>query len=49
MRFLAFAGISASFQAWILALGVSPYLVLFCVILLYIVLGMFMDGIGMLL
>ncbi len=49
VRFLAFAGISASFQAWILALGVSPYLVLFCVILLYIVLGMFMDGIGMLL
>jgi tripartite ATP-independent transporter DctM subunit len=49
VRFLAFAGISASFQEWILALGVSPYLVLFCVILLYIVLGMFMDGIGMLL
>ena len=49
VRFLAFAGISSSFQAWILALGVSPYLVLFCVILLYIVLGMFMDGIGMLL
>jgi tripartite ATP-independent transporter DctM subunit len=49
VRFLAFAGISSSFSAWILALGVSPYLVLFCVILLYIVLGMFMDGIGMLL
>ena len=49
VRFLAFAGISASFQAGSLALGVSPYLVLFCVILLYIVLGMFMDGIGMLL
>lgn len=49
VRFLAFAGISSSFQSWILALGVSPYLVLFCVILLYIVLGMFMDGIGMLL
>jgi tripartite ATP-independent transporter DctM subunit len=49
VRFLAFAGISASFKEWILALGVSPYLVLFCVILLYIVLGMFMDGIGMLL
>lgn len=49
VRFLAFAGISASFSGWILALGVSPYLVLLCVILLYIVLGMFMDGIGMLL
>ncbi|BBK41782.1 C4-dicarboxylate ABC transporter [Allostella vacuolata] len=49
VRFLAFAGVSSSFAAWIHALGVSPYLVLFCVILLYIVLGMFMDGIGMLL
>jgi tripartite ATP-independent transporter DctM subunit len=49
VRFLAFAGISSAFQSWILALGVSPYMVLFSVILLYIVLGMFMDGIGMLL
>ncbi|MGE0750521.1 MAG: TRAP transporter large permease [Variibacter sp.] len=49
VRFLAFAGISASFQGWVLALGVSPYLVLLSIILLYIVLGMFMDGIGMLL
>ncbi len=49
VRFLAFAGISAAFSGWILSLGVSPYLVLLCVILLYIVLGMFMDGIGMLL
>ncbi|BBK36306.1 C4-dicarboxylate ABC transporter [Allostella sp. ATCC 35155] len=49
VRFLAFAGVSSSFAAWIQALGVSPYLVLFCVLALYIVLGMFMDGIGMLL
>ncbi|BBK33281.1 tripartite ATP-independent transporter DctM subunit [Stella humosa] len=49
VRFLAFAGVSSAFADWIQALGVSPYLVLFCVILLYIVLGMFMDGIGMLL
>jgi tripartite ATP-independent transporter DctM subunit len=49
VRFLAFAGISTAFQEWIAALGVSPYLVLLFVILLYIVLGMFMDGIGMLL
>lgn len=49
VRFLAFAGVSSSFAAWIQALGVSPYMVLFCVLVLYIVLGMFMDGIGMLL
>jgi TRAP-type C4-dicarboxylate transport system permease large subunit len=33
----------------VLAIGVSPYLVLLFVIVLYTVLGMFMDGIGMLL
>jgi len=49
VRFLAFAGVSATFSDWILALGVSPYVVLMVVLLLYIVLGMFMDGIGMLL
>lgn len=49
VRFLAFAGVSAAFSDWILALGVSPYLVLLSVLVLYIVLGMFMDGIGMLL
>ncbi|MCC7272955.1 MAG: TRAP transporter large permease [Alphaproteobacteria bacterium] len=49
VRFLAFAGVSGAFSAWIAAIGVSPYLVLLFVIALYIVLGMFMDGIGMLL
>jgi tripartite ATP-independent transporter DctM subunit len=49
VRFLAFAGISSTFSEWVLAIGVSPYLVLLFVIVLYTVLGMFMDGIGMLL
>ena len=49
VRFLAFAGVSSAFSDWIVAIGVSPYLVLLFVILLYTVLGMFMDGIGMLL
>jgi tripartite ATP-independent transporter DctM subunit len=49
VRFLAFAGVSTAFADWIAAIGVSPYLVLLFVILLYLVLGMFMDGIGMLL
>jgi tripartite ATP-independent transporter DctM subunit len=49
VRFLAFAGISTAFSQWIADLGVSPYLVLVFVIGLYTVLGMFMDGIGMLL
>lgn len=49
VRFLAFAGVSSAFAEWIAAIGVSPYLVLFFVLALYLVLGMFMDGIGMLL
>jgi tripartite ATP-independent transporter DctM subunit len=49
VRFLAFAGVSTAFADWIAAIGVSPYLVLLFVILLDLVLGMFMDGIGMLL
>jgi tripartite ATP-independent transporter DctM subunit len=49
VRFLAFAGISSTFSDWVLAIGVSPYLVLLFVLVLYTVLGMFMDGIGMLL
>lgn len=49
VRFLAFAGVSSAFSDWIIAIGVSPYLVLLFVIVLYTVLGMFMDGIGMLL
>ncbi|MDP2329807.1 MAG: TRAP transporter large permease, partial [Reyranella sp.] len=49
VRFLAFAGVSSSFSDWVVAIGVSPYLVLLFVIVLYTVLGMFMDGIGMLL
>lgn len=49
VRFLAFAGVSSAFSDWIVAIGVSPYLVLLFVLVLYIVLGMFMDGIGMLL
>lgn len=38
VRFLAFAGVSSSFSDWI-AIGVSPYLVLLFVIVLYTVLG----------
>jgi tripartite ATP-independent transporter DctM subunit len=49
VRFLAFAGVSSAFSDWVVAIGLSPYLVLLFVIVLYTVLGMFMDGIGMLL
>jgi tripartite ATP-independent transporter DctM subunit len=49
VRFLAFAGVSSTFSDWVVGIGVSPYLVLLFVIVLYTVLGMFMDGIGMLL
>jgi tripartite ATP-independent transporter DctM subunit len=49
VRFLAFAGVSSTFSDWVVGIGVSPYWVLLFVIVLDTILGMFMDGIGMLL
>ena len=34
---------------WIVSLDISPTVVLICILALYLVLGMFLDGIGMLL
>lgn len=49
VHFLGFTGMPAAVSKWIVSLDVSPMTVLICVLLLYLVLGMFMDGIGMLL
>lgn len=49
VRFLGFAGLPAAFADWIGSLDYSPLTILICILLVYAVLGMFMDAIGMLL
>lgn len=49
VRFLGFAGLPDAFAKWVVALDVPPLAILICILLFYVVLGMFMDAIGMLL
>ncbi len=49
VRFLGFAGLPQAFAGWIESLNYSPLTILICILLVYAVLGMFMDAIGMLL
>ena len=49
VTFLNFSGVPQAFSEWIVGLDAHPYLILFAILLGYTVLGMFMDGIGMLL
>lgn len=49
VHFLGFTGMPAAVSEWIVNLNVSPMMVLICILLMYFVLGMFLDGIGMLL
>jgi tripartite ATP-independent transporter DctM subunit len=49
VHFLGFTGMPAYVAEWIVGLDMSPTLVLICILALYLVLGMFLDGIGMLL
>jgi tripartite ATP-independent transporter DctM subunit len=49
VHFLGFTGMPAAVSEWIVSLDASPMVVLICILLLYFVLGMFLDGIGMLL
>lgn len=49
VHFLGFTGMPAAVSDWIVHLNLSPMLVLICILLMYFVLGMFLDGIGMLL
>jgi len=49
VRFLGFTGLTTAFADWIVHLPVAPIVVLLMILGVYIILGMFMDGIGMLL
>ncbi len=49
VRFLGFADLPGVFSQWITSLDQSPMLILIMILLAYVVLGMFMDAIGMLL
>jgi len=47
VRFLGFSGLPQVFTDWIVSLPVSPTVVMIMILLGYVVLGMFMDAIGM--
>jgi C4-dicarboxylate transporter, DctM subunit len=48
-NFLALGGFTETFKTWLGALSVSKHLIMFCILIIYIPLGMFMDGLAMLL
>ncbi len=48
VRFLGYAQLPDHFATFISGLDYSPYLILLAILLVYVVLGMFMDAIGML-
>lgn len=47
VRFLAFTGLPTALTDTIVGLDVEPWMVMVCIIALYLVLGMLLDGIGM--
>jgi tripartite ATP-independent transporter DctM subunit len=47
VRFLAFTGLPNAITEGIIGLNVAPWVVMLCIIGLYLVLGMLLDGIGM--
>ena len=49
VRFLGFSGLPETFANWIISLPFDPYMVLILILLGYVVLGMFIDAIGLLL
>jgi tripartite ATP-independent transporter DctM subunit len=49
VHFLGFTGMPAAISDWIVHLNIPPILVLIGILLLYLILGMFLDGIGMIL
>jgi len=49
VRFLGFTGLPREFALWISGLPVDPLLILLLILAAYVILGMFMDAIGMLL
>ena len=48
-NFLAVGGFARMFQGWITGLSVSPTIIMLCIFIIYMILGMFMDGLSMLL
>ena len=49
VRFLGFSGLPETFANWIISLPFDPYVVLILILLGYVILGMFIDAIGLLL
>lgn len=49
VRFLGFAELPTVFAEWVTGLPFPPVVIMICILLFYIILGMFMDAIGMLL
>jgi tripartite ATP-independent transporter DctM subunit len=49
VRFLGFSGVPAAFAQWIVSLPLSPTAIMILILLGYVILGMFMEAIGMLL
>ncbi len=49
VRFLGYAGLPQAFAEWIVELPFPPIVIMIFILLAYVVLGMFMDAIGMLL
>ena len=48
VRFLGFSGMPESFAAWVVGLDVPRVAIFIAIVAIYFVLGMFLDGIGML-
>ena len=49
VRFLGYTGLTTAFADWIVSLDMHRLVIMILILCVYIVLGMFMDGIGMLL
>ena len=49
VRFMGFAELPAEFAEWVTTLPFPPVVTMICILLFYVILGMFMDAIGMLL
>lgn len=49
VRFMGFAELPSIFAEWVVALPLPPVVTMICILMFYVILGMFMDAIGMLL
>ena len=49
VRFLGFSGLPETFANWIISLQLDPYMILLMILMGYVILGMFIDAIGLLL